>query len=124
MVNIRAELWCAAFVRRHNDLGNICVVSRRGDAIAGQVWIEIDHLNGQFSLFCQAPGFMQTSKENAWLFQCIFDRKDTKEVQQRIAREANFDPDFWLLTLESRADRHETDGHGSDHGLDIVAPDA
>ena len=43
---LRSDLWAAAFVRRHNDIGEICVVSRRGDAIAGQIFIEIDHLNG------------------------------------------------------------------------------
>ena len=42
----RSDLWCAAFVRRHNDLGNMCVVSRKGDPIAGQIFIEIDHLDG------------------------------------------------------------------------------
>ncbi len=42
----RSDLWAAAFVRRHNDIGHICVVSRKGDPIAGQIFIEIDHLNG------------------------------------------------------------------------------
>lgn len=109
MVSIRAELWCAAFVRRHNDLGNICVVSRRGDALAGQIWIEVDHLNGQTSLFSQAPGFMHSDEE--MLFQCIFDRQDYQTFAKRIAREADFDPDFWLLTLESPS---------CDHGLDLL----
>ena len=47
---LRSDLWVSAFVRRHNNLGHICVVSRRGDAVAGQIFIEIDHLNGQVSL--------------------------------------------------------------------------
>ena len=41
----RSDLWTAAFVRRHNDLGHMCVVARRGDPIAGQIFIEIDHRN-------------------------------------------------------------------------------
>jgi len=114
MTSIRAEIWCAAFVRRHNDLGNICVVSRRGDAIAGQVWIEVDHINGRSSLFIPAPDFMQARDEVDWPFQCIFDRSENKLVQERIERETNFDPDFWLLTLESPV---------GDHGLNVIAPD-
>ena len=43
----RTDLWVAAFVRRHNDLGEICVVVSRGDPIAGQIFIEIDHLDGR-----------------------------------------------------------------------------
>ena len=52
---LRTDLWVSAFVRRHNDLGEICVIVRRGDAIAGQIFIEVDHLNGHSSLLCPAP---------------------------------------------------------------------
>src|SRR5690606_39927755 len=47
--------WCMAFVRRHNDLGDMCVVVRRGDPIAGQVFIEVDHLDGTRPLYTPAP---------------------------------------------------------------------
>ena len=43
---LRTDLWTSAFVRRHNDLGHICVVARRGDPLAGQIFLEVDHLNG------------------------------------------------------------------------------
>ncbi|NMA99729.1 MAG: DUF1491 family protein, partial [Phyllobacteriaceae bacterium] len=46
MSRLRSDIWCMAFVRRHNDLGNMCVVARRGDPIAGQIFIEVDHLDG------------------------------------------------------------------------------
>ncbi len=114
MASIRADLWCSAFVRRHNDAGNICVVSRRGDAIAGQVWVEIDHLNGQSSLFVKAPGFMHGDDETRWLFQPVLEMVDNAMVHERIEREAGFDPDFWLLTLESR---------NGDHGLAVISAD-
>ena len=111
MSSIRAELWCAAFLRRHNDLGSICVVSRRGDPIAGQVWIEVDHIDGTSSLFTQAPSAAIKSEEISWVFQRRFDRVPNQTVKQRIEKEINFDPDFWLLTLESR---------GSEYGLTIL----
>lgn len=114
MGSIRAEIWCAAFIRRHNDLGNICVVSRRGDAIAGQVWIEVDHINGKSSLFIKAPDFMQTAVDEEWLFQCMLERVESRLVRERIEREVDFDPDFWLLTLESPS--------GS-HGLKVISED-
>ena len=52
---LRSDLWVAAFVRRHNDLGHICVIARKGDPAAGQIFIEIDHLDGTVSLFAPAP---------------------------------------------------------------------
>ncbi len=51
----RTDLWVAAFVRRHNDIGHMCVVTRRGDPIAGQIFVEVDHLNGEVSLYMPAP---------------------------------------------------------------------
>lgn len=99
---LRADLWAAAFVRRHNDLGHICVVVRRGDATAGQIFIELDHLNGTASLFTPAPSALRPEQSADRLFQRRFDRVAPQEVAARIAREIEFDPDLWVLGLELR----------------------
>jgi len=111
---LRSDLWCAVFVRRHNDLGHFCTVSRRGDAIAGQVFIEVDHLNGQVSLYTPAPSAMVPEGSEDRLFQRRFDHVPPADVKARIAREADFDPDLWVLTLELRS---------GDLGLLVVRPD-
>lgn len=111
MSQLRADLWCAAFVRRHNDLGQLCVVSRKGHPIAGQVWIEIDHLNGTQTLFAPAPALANLDDSADRIFECRLERVAPDEVRARVQREADFDPDFWLLSLETRRD---------DHGLIVV----
>lgn len=110
-MSLRAEIWCAAFVRRHNNLGSICVISRRGDPIAGQVWVEVDHLDGNSSLFCPAPRILLDEDDDTWRFECRLDRVSYDLVKKRVDQEAKFDPDFWLLTLESRK---------GDYGLEVV----
>ena len=112
MSQLRADIWCAAFVRRHNDAGNMCVVARKGDPIAGQVWIEIDHLNGEVSLFTPAPALAREESDADRVFECRFDRVDAPTVQARIERESDFDPDFWVIVLESLS---------GDLGLDLIA---
>lgn len=108
---LRSDLWCSAFVRRHNDLGHMCVVSRRGDPIAGQVFIEVDHLDGTVSLFTPAP--MASRPDNASLvFQRRFSHAEPLKVRERINREAEFDPDLWVLSLDLRSD---------DPGIEIIA---
>ena len=107
---LRADLWCSAFVRRHNDLGNICVVSRRGDPIAGQVFIEVDHLDRTVSLFTPAPMVSREDDANL-VFQRRYARVEPGLVRERIAREIDFDPDLWVLSLDFR---------GDDPGIDIV----
>ena len=107
---LRSDIWVSAFIRRHNDLGNMCVVSRRGDPIAGQVFIEVDHLDGTLSLFTPAP--MASRKDDASLvFQRRFSRVEPAKVRERIAREADFDPDLWVLSVDLR---------GDDPGIEIV----
>jgi hypothetical protein len=102
MSQLRSDLWCAAFLRRNNDLGRICVVVRRGDPIAGQIFVEVDHLNGTVSLFAPAP--MGAGGESAdRVFQKRFDRVEPGKVRERLLREEEFDPDFWHLSLELRS---------------------
>lgn len=99
----RSDLWVAAFVRRHNDLGHLCVISHRGDPIAGQIFIEIDHLNGTATLFTPAPAsFREDSADR--LFQRRFARAEPAAVQARIAQEHRYDPDLWVISLEMRGD--------------------
>ncbi|WP_286722231.1 DUF1491 family protein [Devosia sp. 63-57] len=113
MSSLRSDLWCMAFVRRHNDLGHMCVVARRGDPIAGQVFIEVDHLDGTRSLFTPAP--VVSRGEGAGLvFQKRFEHVEPDQVRQRIEQEAKFDPDLWVLSVDMR---------GDDIGVDVVRAD-
>ncbi|KKB11626.1 hypothetical protein VE25_11595 [Devosia geojensis] len=102
MSYLRSDLWCGAFVRRHNDLGHFCVVSRRGDPIAGQVFVEVDHLNGTVSLFTPASFAAREEPTADRLFQLRFDKEEPAKVRERIEREIEFDPDLWVLSLELR----------------------
>jgi len=86
MDSIRSAIWCAAFVRRHNDLGHICVLSKKGDPVAGQVWIEVDHLDGSASLFSPAPALLRPEGELDWVFQCRFERAPVEKISRRISQ--------------------------------------
>ena len=98
---LRSDLWTSAFVRRHNNLGNICVISRKGDPIAGQIFLEIDHLNGTVSLYTPAPAALREDSADR-LFQLRFDHVEPQKVRDRIVQEQGFDPDLWVISLEMR----------------------
>lgn len=102
MSPFRSDIWCAAFVRRHNDIGHMCVVSRKGDLIAGQIFIEVDHLNGTVSLYTPAPSASLDDDAADRVFVRRFDHVEPGKVRDRIAREVDFDPDLWVLSLELR----------------------
>lgn len=109
---LRTDIWAAAFVRRHNDLGHLCVVARKGDPVAGQILIELDHLNGTESLYTPAPSAARSDSLEDRVFQLRLDRVEPHKVADRIAQEENFDPDFWVIALELR---------GGDLGLLVVS---
>ena len=100
---IRTDLWVSAFVRRHNDIGHMSVVSRRGDPVAGQIFVEVDHLNGEVSLYTPAPATSRMDETEARLFQLRFDHVDPLKVRERILQEEGFDPDLWVVSLEMRS---------------------
>jgi hypothetical protein len=88
----------------------MCVVARKGDPIAGQVFIEVDHLDGTRSLYTPAP--LVSRGEGAGLvFQLRFDHAEPETVRQRILREADFDPDLWVLSIDLR---------GNELGIDVI----
>jgi hypothetical protein len=100
---LRTDLWASAFVRRHNDLGHLCVVARKGDPVAGQIFIEVDHLNGAVSLFTPAPSALRDDDGEDRVFQLRFDRVEPQKVNDRIAQEQRFDPDLWVILVELRS---------------------
>jgi hypothetical protein len=100
---LRSDLWVSAFVRRHNNLGHFCVVARKGDPVAGQIFIEIDHLNGTVSLLTPAPEALRGDSADR-LFQRRYDRVEPAKVRERIGREQDFDPDLWVIAVELRND--------------------
>ncbi|GHA29471.1 hypothetical protein GCM10007989_26330 [Devosia pacifica] len=103
MSYLRSDLWCSAFLRRHNALGAMCVVRRRGDPIAGQIFIEIDHLDGTMTLYTPAPASLDEDSADR-VFQRRFSREKPLIIEERIRREIDFDPDLWVIALETRED--------------------
>lgn len=102
MQQLRSDIWVSAFTRRHNALGMMCVVARRGDPIAGQIWIEIDHLDATHSLLVPAPSVMLGEVPEERVFMWRYQHVAPADVSARIRREAAFDPDFWVIGLETR----------------------
>lgn len=99
---LRTDLWVSAFVRRHNDIGHMCVVARKGDPIAGQIFLEVDHLDGTVSLLTPAPSALRAEGDEDELFQRRFDHVEPEKVRERIAQEHRYDPDLWVVSLEMR----------------------
>ncbi len=104
MSQLRSDIWCSAFVRSHNDLGHFCVVAKKGHEIAGQIWIELDHLDNSFCLYSPAPALKYDIEK--YKYERVFEHRlkfvSAKEIKKQIEQEQNFDPDIWIIALEMR----------------------
>ncbi|WP_420392556.1 DUF1491 family protein [Acuticoccus sp.] len=99
MPRLRAELWVRAYLRRC-DVGNVyAAVSRRGDPGAGAIFIECLHRDGA-DLW--GP---RTRVDGARGFERLLGPVHPSKVAERLANEAAFDGDLWVVTVEDRDGR-------------------
>ena len=106
MARLRSDFWVAAHLRRCAVQGVSAVLRRRGAAEAGAIFVKIDRLDGTASLYGPAPQSLLDEDGGGRLFTGLLDNVPGFEIEDRMAREARFDPDFWLIEIEDRQGRH------------------
>ena len=111
-MRLKSAIWVAAYIRRCNVEGAFAAVRRRGAEDAGAIFIKLNRLDGTAELFAPAP---QTAFDDARPADRAFSRSFGKEpvpepkVEDKLAKEARFDPDVWIVEVEDRAGRHFID---------------
>jgi hypothetical protein len=108
VTRLRSDFWVAAHLRSCATAGLVGVLRRRGAAEAGAIFIKVDRLDGTASLYGPAP---QALVEDAGVrrFTALLTDVPAYEVEERMAREARFDSDYWLIEVESRTGLHGLD---------------
>jgi hypothetical protein len=105
-LRVTSSLWVSALIRRCYIEGATAVVMRRGAEEAGAIFVLVDRLDGTVDLYGPAP---QTAFEEGpptdRLFQRVREKVTSAEVEKRLAREHDFDPDLWVVAIEDRAGR-------------------
>ena len=109
-MRVTSDFFARALVRRANDAGAFAVLSRRGAAEAGTIYVLVDDLGGGVRLYGPAmAGFDRGEQEpSAGLdgrrFRPI--HVETRaDALTHLEREANFDPDLWIVEIEDREGR-------------------
>jgi hypothetical protein len=111
-MRLKSAIWVAAYVRRCNGEGAFAAVRRRGAEEAGAIFIKLNRLDGTAELFAPAP---QSAFDDARPPDRAFSRPFGKDpvpeqkVEDKLAKEARFDPDVWIVEVEDRAGRHFID---------------
>jgi hypothetical protein len=104
VTRLTADIWVAAYLARLRIAAIPAYVMRRGDGTAGAVVVKVATLDGRAQLWGRVPDLM--TGERRW------DRMaegPEVEIDASVARQAGFDPDLWVIEVETRDGRHLLD---------------
>ena len=105
-MQLRADIWVAAYLRRAGVEGVFATLRRRGAAEAGAIYIVVDRLDGRVAIYEPAPSsdgerrFIRMHKDE-WI--------EPVEAEARLQKQLRFDPDIWIVDLENRDGSHWLD---------------
>lgn len=104
---LAAGIWVGAYLARLG-LANIpAYVTARGDQIAGAVMVKCARLDGSAQLWSRGWNFDTDTR--AW--QLAADGPEA-DIDAAIRRQRGFDPDLWVIEIESRDGRTLLDQEG------------
>lgn len=111
-MRLKSAIWVAAYIRRCNIEGAFAAVRRRGAEEAGAIFIVLNRLDGTADLYGPAPqAVFDQARPADRAFSAILKQRPAPEadVNARLAREIDFDPDVWIVEVEDKAGRHFLD---------------
>ena len=106
MPRLTSNFWVKAYIRRCYGADMPAVVVRHGDDTAGAVLIKVN----QFEAGCRV--FQRTTDldgQTAWMEATGHNPVPEAEADSFIERQAGYDPDLWVIEVESRAGQHLLD---------------
>ncbi len=110
-MRLKAELRVNAHLRRCT-LENIpAVLSRRGHASAGSIFVLVDLCDGRGMLYGPPPGPV-SDEDGVTRWQSLNGPEpgDMAQLRDMLKRQAAFDPDIWIIEMDERTGRHLLDG--------------
>lgn len=101
-MRLKAGIFVAALTRRVFADGGMAAIERHGADDAGAIFIRIRHRDGTESLAAPAPQTeFDESRPGARLFEMRKSRVRESDVTEALVREVRFDPDIWVVEIET-----------------------
>ena len=111
-MRLTSEFWVSAYLRRCFAEGIMGAVVKRGASEAGAVFIKVNRLDGTADLYGPAAKLhFSERKPTERLFSPVYTDGPVAEteIDAKLLRERNFDPDLWVVEVEDRDGRHFLD---------------
>jgi len=106
-MRLKSDIWVAAYLRICASHGVTGVLTHRGDADAGAIYIRISRLDGRCDLYGPAFAGLDGMDAERRFSPCLKTTTvpDT-EADAYLARQLSYDSDLWILEIEDREGRH------------------
>jgi hypothetical protein len=111
-MRLKSEIWVKAYLRRAAVNGCPGVVVRHGHDEAGAIFVKVVTRNGAALLFGPAPAGLDGADEER-RFTNAFNTSDAQpeaKVDEKLSQEQRYDPDLWIVEIESSSGAHFLDG--------------
>jgi hypothetical protein len=101
-MRLKTEIFAAALVRNVFARGDFAAIERKGAAEGGALFIRQSWRDGTETLYAPAPqSFFDEDDSGSRLFERRLDRQPRETVADALSREIRFDPDLWIVALET-----------------------
>lgn len=106
-MRIKSEIWAKAYIRTCSSNGASAVLVRRGQGDGGAIFIKINSLDSDVVLYGPAPaGLDANSNDRLWAVCLGPGAVSESDADNYLRRQAEFDPDIWIIEVEDREGRH------------------
>ena len=106
-MRLAAGLWVQAYLRRLQLTDIPAYILKKGDATAGSVIVKIATLDGR--AVAKSRSFDPVTGGRIWM---VLAEGSESEVDESLEKQRRFDPDLWIVELESRSGRDLLDEEG------------
>lgn len=103
MARLKSKIWVQAHIRRCNGAGVTAMLLQKGNEDAGAVFIKSNFLDGTAVIYGPAPGgAFDEEGDRRWAQALGADPLPETEINEYLQRQRRYDPDFWVIEIESR----------------------
>ena len=107
MARLTSSFWVSAYLTRLRLNEIPAFVVAHGDDTGGAVLVKLNTLDGKARVFQRSFDLM--SGDRPWV---VLAEGPEAEVDASVARQRGFDPDIWVIEVESKEGRHLLDEDG------------
>ena len=107
MARLTSSFWVTAYLTRLRLHAIPAFVVAHGDDTGGAVLVKLNTLDGNARVFQRSFDLM--SGDRTWV---VLAEGPEAEVDASITRQRSFDPDIWVIEVESKEGRHLLDEDG------------